>query len=285
MLPGPPSVHNAFEERKTMPAPVLLNIDGAVATITINRPEAMNAADVACMAALRDALQECARDASIRVVVLRGAGGHFMAGGDINVFARLLDEPEAARRRGVEELIDLAHEVILAIRRMKKPVIAGVEGAAAGFGFSLMSACDFAVAAENAIFRVAYPQLGASPDGGMTYHLTRLVGPRRALEIIVMDERIDARRALELGLVNRVVGADALTGEIAGLAARLIERSAASTASIKELIERSLGSTLTDQLQAERQSFSDLSVGDDFAEGVRAFIGKRRPKFGGRSNT
>lgn len=260
---------------------VLLDIDGGIATLTLNRPQAMNALDLAMSAALRDATEQVEHDAAVRVVVLRGAGAHFMAGGDIKWFHGLLDAPAAERRSRFERLIAEVHGSVLRLRRMGKPVLASVQGAAAGFGLSLMNACDLAIAADDAYFTLAYCHLGTSPDGGATFGLPRLVGAKQAMEIALLGDRFDARRALELGLVNRVVPAADLAAETRKLAERLAAGPTAAYAKTKRLINESVNCTLTEQLQAEQDSFAASALTADFAEGVRAFVEKRKPRFSG----
>lgn len=260
---------------------VLLDIDGAIATLTLNRPQALNALDVAMTAALGAALERVEDDPAIRVVVLRGAGPHFMAGGDIKWFHGMLDMPVAERKARFGALIDDVHQSVTRLRRMDKPVIAAVQGAVAGFGVSLLNACDLALAADDAYFTLAYCHIGTSPDGGATYSLPRLVGQKRAMEIALLGDRFDARRALELGLVNRVVAAADLGAETRKLGERLAAGPTAVYAKVKNLIGASLTRTLEEQLAAEQENFVASTLTDDFAEGVRAFVEKRKPRFTG----
>jgi len=260
---------------------VLLDLDGAVATLTLNRPQALNALDLAMTDALRATTERVEGDPAIRAVVLRGAGNHFMAGGDIKWFNTMLDIPAGERRARFERLISDVHGSILRLRRMGKPVIASVHGAVAGFGLSLMNACDLAIAADDAYFTLAYCHIATSPDGGATYALPRLVGLKQAMEIALLGDRFDARRALELGLVNRVVPAPELVVETRALAERLAAGPTAAYAKTKQLINESLNRTLPEQLLAEQDNFAASALTADFAEGVRAFVGKRKPRFTG----
>lgn len=261
---------------------VLLNIEGGIATLTLNRPQALNALDLAMVDGLRDATERVESDDAVRVVVLRGAGAHFMAGGDIKWFHGLLDTPEAERRKQFERLIEAVHSSVIRLRRMPKPVIASVQGAAAGFGLSLMAACDLAVAADDAYFTLAYCHLGTTPDGGSTWSLPRLVGLRQAMEIALLGDRFGAEKALQLGLVNRVVPAAELAAETAKLAARLAAGPTTAYARTKRLINESINRSLTEQLLAEQENFAASALTTDFAEGVRAFVAKRKPDFSGR---
>ena len=164
---------------------------------------------------------------------------------------------------------------------MPKPIVAVVQGAAAGFGLSLVLAADLALAAEDAIFASGYIHLGTSPDGGMTATLARVVGLKQAAELMLLGDRFDARRALELGLVNRVVPADALAAEAAGLAARLAAGPTYAYGRTKALLQATLGDAFDAQLRRETESFAACAATADFAEGVRAFLEKRRPVFAG----
>ncbi|MFI4988026.1 MAG: enoyl-CoA hydratase/isomerase family protein [Alphaproteobacteria bacterium] len=261
---------------------VLMTRKGAVATVTLNRPAALNALDAAMMAALEETFTTLEADAEVRAVIVKGAGEHFMAGGDVKLFHRGLDLAPAERRRQLESFVHKVHPTVLVIRRMPQPVIASVRGAAAGFGMSLVMACDLAVAAEDAYFTLAYSLIGTSPDGSGTYHLPRIVGMKKAMELALLAERFDAKTALTLGLVNKVVPPAELEAASEALAERLAAGPTHAYGNTKRLMNRSLASTLADQLQAEAESFADCGAGEDFAEGVRAFVEKRKPRFSGR---
>lgn len=264
-----------------MPEAVIIRRDGAVATVSINRPGNNNVLDMAVAEALRAALDAVAIDPGVRVVVLRGEGRHFMVGGDIRWFGALLGLPAAERRAQLARIIDQAHAAVACIQSMDKPVIAAVRGAAAGFGLSLMAACDLVVAERTAVFTLAYGGLGTSPDGGSTFTLPRLLGTKRAMELALLNERIDAARACELGLINRVVDAAELDAEVAALASHLAAGPSAAIARTKHLINASAARSLPEQLLAEQKEFLASSLTGDFAEGVRAFMEKRMPEFHG----
>src|SRR5215831_6302657 len=195
--------------------------NGAVGEIVLDRPEVLNAVDRETIAALAAAAAEAAEDETARAVLVRGAGPHFCAGGDIRMFGALIDLPAEARARALYQIVDALHPLLTRLREMPKPVVAAVQGAAAGFGLSLVLAADLALAAEDAVFASGYIHLGTSPDGGMTATLPQTVGPKRAAELVFLGERFDAQRALELGLINRVVPAAALEAEAMALATRL----------------------------------------------------------------
>src|SRR6185369_90010 len=200
-----------------MNAPVLLSRDGPVATLTLNRPDALNVLDMTMADALVAHAIAVANDDTVRVVVVRAAGKHFMAGGDIRTFAQSLPDPPAEREAQFLKLIERVHVAIETLHRMKHPVVGRVQGAVAGFGLSLMNACDLVVAADDSYFASAYRQIALTPDGGGSWSLPRLVGVRKAMEIFLLGERFGAAQALSLGIVNRVVPAaelDAATDAI-----------------------------------------------------------------------
>jgi 2-(1,2-epoxy-1,2-dihydrophenyl)acetyl-CoA isomerase len=260
---------------------VKYELSDGVATLTLNRPEALNALNGDMVAALEDLVPRIETDANARCLVLRGAGDHFMAGGDLKQFQRELDQPPEAIKRGFEDLLGRFHMVVRSLRRMPKPVLASVRGAAAGGGFSLMLAADLAIAAEDAYFTLAYCLIGASPDGGSTHHLPRIVGLRKAMELALLGERFDAAAAARLGVVNWVVPAEDLDAETARVARRLAQGSAEALGRTKQLLVRSFETPLDGQLSAEADSFADCAAAPDFAEGIAAFIEKRPARFGG----
>jgi len=263
-----------------MPSVVVERHEG-VFQITLNRPEILNAVNREVIAELAAAVAEAAEDRTTRVVLLRGAGTHFCAGGDITMFAELIRLAPAERQQALYRIVDALHPLLVRMRHMPKPVLAAVQGAAAGFGLSLVLAADLALAAEDAVFTSGYIHLGTSPDGGMTAMLARIVGLKRAAELMLLGDRFDAGRALELGLVNRVVPADALASEAAGLAARLAAGPTYAYGRTKALLQATLGDAFEAQLRRETESFAACAATADFAEGVRAFLDKRRPVFAG----
>lgn len=260
---------------------VLVDIADGVATVRLNRPEALNVLDASMTEALAAAFARVEADDTARAVVVTG-GETFMAGGDIRMFAALLQERQEAQRAYFERLIHQVHATILMMRRMPKPLVAGVRGAAAGFGLSLAMACDLVVAAEDAVFTLAYSHIGTSPDGGSTFHLPRAVGMKKAMEIALLGDRFDAREAERLGLINRAVPADRLDEETMALAKRLAAGPTAAYARTKALLNASLTNTLPTHLQAEAENFAASGTTQDFAEGVDAFLNKRKPRFTGR---
>ena len=260
---------------------VLVQRHEGVFEITLNRPEILNAVNRETIAALAAAVAEAAGDGAARVVLLQGAGLHFCAGGDIGMFAELIRSAPAERQRALHAIVDTLHPLLTRMRHMPKPVLAAVQGAAAGFGLSLVLAADLAIAAEDAVFTSGYIHLGTSPDGGMTATLARAVGLKHAAELMLLGDRFDARRALELGLVNRLVPAPALAAEAAALAARLAAGPTFAYGRTKALIQATLGDAFDAQLRRETESFAACAATEDFAEGLRAFREKRRPQFSG----
>jgi 2-(1,2-epoxy-1,2-dihydrophenyl)acetyl-CoA isomerase len=206
-----------------------------------------------------------------------------MAGGDVKWFHEYFGNAESRRVRiEFEAFIHDVHALIISLRRMPKPVVASVRGAAAGFGLSLMMACDLAIAADTAYFTLAYTSIGTTPDGGSTFALPRIVGLRKAMEIALLGERFDAHTAERLGLVNRVVPAASLDMESAKLAARVAAGPTAVYGRTKALLNASFNSTLESQLQREAELFAQSASEHDFREGIAAFVEKRKPQFKGR---
>jgi 2-(1,2-epoxy-1,2-dihydrophenyl)acetyl-CoA isomerase len=260
---------------------VIVERNGAVCEIRINRPEVLNAVDREAIAALAAAATEAAEDSTVRVVLLRGEGAHFCAGGDIGMFGELVRQPADERRREFYRTVDMLHPLLVRLRHMPKPVVAVVQGATAGVGLSFVLAADLALAAEDAVFTCGYIHLGTSPDGGMTALLPAVVGLKRAAELMLSGERFDAARALALGVVNRVVPAEALAVEAEALAARLAAGPSEAYARTKGLLQASLGDAFDAQLRREAENFAACAATEDFVEGVRAFLDKRRPAFAG----
>lgn len=252
-------------------------VEGAIATIAFNRPQVMNALDADMIVALRVACERARDDRAVRVIVLRGNGPAFVAGGDVGAFHLNLDRLP----KMVAGLADELHRAILALRQAPKPVIASVHGAVAGAGVSLMAAADLAVAAADTRFTLAYSRIGASPDGGSTWFLPRLIGARRALELMLLADNFDVHTALQFGLVNRVVAAAELAAQTARLAQRLADGPTLAYAQTKALVNRSFESPLADQLDAEAAAFVRCAATRDFAAGVTAFVKKEEPRFNG----
>ena len=256
---------------------VRVSVADGVATLALNRPHVLNAMDGEMMQQLRPAAEALERDAAVRAVVIRGEGAAFMAGGDISVFHRHLAQlPELIVEWGTQ-----MHLAFLALRRMGKPVLASVHGAVAGAGFSLMCAADLAIAAADTRFTLAYANIGASPDGGSTHFLPRLVGYKKAMELITLPDRFDAETARALGLVNWVVPADQLGAQTDTIARRLAAGPTGAFAEAKRLVNQSFATSMERQMEQELEAFARCARGADLKEGVSAFIEKRKPAFRG----
>jgi 2-(1,2-epoxy-1,2-dihydrophenyl)acetyl-CoA isomerase len=247
--------------------------DGAVLTITLNRPEVLNALNASVHAGLASALKE-ARGDDVRAVVLTGAGRGFCVGQDLTEFR---EAPGDIRER----LESTYHPNIRAIRALEKPVIAAVNGAAAGAGLSLACVCDLRIAADDAMFIPAFINIGLIPDSGGTYFVTRLIGPARAFEWFVSGRRLAAAEAHAWGLVSEVVEPGALSARAAELAAKLAAAPTLAVGMTKRLVDDASGATLDEQLAREAKSQSAATKTEDFREGVAAFLEKREPKFRG----
>jgi 2-(1,2-epoxy-1,2-dihydrophenyl)acetyl-CoA isomerase len=212
----------------------------------------------------------------VKVVTLTGEGRAFMAGGDVSVFHKAGENAP----REIAGLIELFHQIVRGIRRMKPPVICGVQGAVAGGGLGLALACDLVIAAADATFVPAYTRLGTSPDGGTTWSITRLIGQRHALEWIMLGEQMDAAEAVDIGLINQVVPDNMLAEEVNALAQRIAAGPAFAFASVKRLVYQATRVSFDEQLEAERDAFVAAAGTKDFREGVAAFFERRPAKFG-----
>ena len=262
---------------------VNLNDIGAVAIITLNRPEARNALNPKMFQELSSAIQGC-RDPDMRAVIITGAGGSFCAGADVKDFVNQLENsgPEGLHEH-LKHLADTFHrEIIIPIRQLDKPVIASIDGVAAGGGLSLALACDLRVASDSARFLMAYANIGATADGGSTYLLPRLIGTARAMELYLSDQPIGAQRALNLGLLNQVFPTVELERSTLELAARLAQGPTVAYGRVKALFDSSWDATFAGQLDAETEYISNITMTADFQEGIKAFAEKRSPRFQGR---
>lgn len=251
--------------------------DGGLVQLVLNRPTVINALDVEMADRFAREIDAIAAEASVRCVVLRGEGRGFCAGGDVASFG----SDDAALER-LNTLITRLHAGIDRMTRLAVPTVAILHGPVAGAGLSLSLACDFAVAAETTKFTLAYSKIGATPDGGSTWSLPRIVGTRKALEIAMLSEVFGADEALRLGLLTRVAPADKVLEEGLAFARRLADGPTAAYGRAKALIHGSLGASLPEQLDREREAFLASARTRDFAEGKDAFMNKRPPVFEGR---
>ena len=257
---------------------VLFRRDGAVATITLNRPDKLNAINDPMRQGLMGALDSLERDREIRVAVITGAGRGFCAGGDIQNMIELREGYHSAIFRAY---LEAGHAVVRRIREIPKPIVAAVNGSAAGAGMNLALACDLRIASQNATFAQAFSRLGLHPDWGGTFSLPRMVGMGKALEIFWLGDPVPAEEARRIGLVNFVVPQESFVAETEGLATRLAAAPPLPMALLKqalyERVQTELERVMDNELQAQMKCFES----EDFTEGLRAFTEKRSPKFGG----
>ncbi|MDN5844301.1 MAG: enoyl-CoA hydratase-related protein [Alcaligenaceae bacterium] len=258
--------------------PVILDLDGPVATIRFNRPQSLNALDLDGFRAFGDAVARLGEYEGLRAVVIRGEGKAFMVGADLTAVTADIDH--AAETVGA--MIDVLHPAIIALGQLPVPVIAAAQGAVAGAGLSLMMGCDFTVADENTRFSLAYSRIGASLDGGGSWMLPRIVGRRKALQIALLADPFDAATALRLDLVDEVAPHDEFEAVLGRWCDRLANGPTHSYGRIKALLAASSTNDLPTQLDAERAAFLSCAGTDDFREGVTAFVEKRPAQFQGR---
>lgn len=260
---------------------VLLSVQDSVATVTMNRPEVLNALNLSSGEQLIRTIETCRKDDRVRAVVLTGAGRGFCAGGDV----KAMWEGLRAGKDPANFFRDLTvplHRLILDLRGMEKPVIAAINGATGGAGMSLAAACDLRLAAETATFRQAYTSIGLTPDGGWTALMPQIIGPAKAMELLLLDPVLDARQALALGFVHELVPATGLMERANAVAARLAHGPSLAFGGAKALVNAAVFPELEAQLDRERQRIILQGGTADFREGVSAFVEKRAARFAGR---
>jgi 2-(1,2-epoxy-1,2-dihydrophenyl)acetyl-CoA isomerase len=253
--------------------------NNGVTTITLNRPEKLNAFAGSMREELLDAIKAAESDDDALVVVITGAGRAFCAGGDVEYMAGL------QRDRNVDafrKLLDAGAAIVTAITSMSKPVIASINGVAAGAGCNLALACDIRIAADSAKLAQTFVRIGMHPDWGGTWLLPRIVGPGRAAELLMTGRMVDAGEALRIGLVDRVVAADQLAAETTSLAQSIADGPPLAIAAIKRALTASRTNSLAEQLELEKRHQSAAFESSDAAEGMAAFFEKRAPSFQGR---
>ncbi|MFZ5646894.1 MAG: enoyl-CoA hydratase/isomerase family protein [Bacillota bacterium] len=253
-------------------------LQGSVATVTMNRPDHYNALNLKMGDDLCEALETCIKRQDVRAVVLTGSGKAFCSGGDLRAAReQASSEPSEPYRQLTKRL----NRIIISIRHMEKPVIAAVNGAAGGAGFSIAVACDLRIASSGAKFRQAYTSVGLVPDGGWTLFVPLLAGFGQASELVLLDPVIDAAKALKMGLVNEVVEPEGLEKAAQQTAVKLASGPTRSFAIAKSLLNSSLLNMLERQLELERDGIIKAAGTADYLEGLESFFGKRMPGFKG----
>lgn len=258
---------------------IQLELRGAVGVITLNRPESLNALNTEVGREFQAAIGD-GRKRGVRAIVLTGAGRAFCAGGDLREMQKIAQQ-EGKVEAFFDEPLRQLNECILMIRRTPLPFVAAVNGAASGGGCNLALACDLVIAGENARFNQAFIKIGLVPDCGGTFILPRLVGWKRAAEMMMTGDVVTAARALEMGMINAVVPDDELMARALAMAEKLAQAPTAAIGRIKELLEASATNDYGGQLELERQTQIQSGLTKDFREGVAAFLEKRSPKFVG----
>jgi enoyl-CoA hydratase/carnithine racemase len=269
---------SAPPELKTM----RIDVDGEIGTLTLDRPDRLNAMSPELIGELVVAAAWLADRAPLRALIVTGEGRAFSAGGDVTWFKKGIDEEDFDLPSDVRRGAEVLHQAIVDFRRIPYPVVGAVNGVAAGAGFSLALMCDTRIASEEAAFVCAYGRIGASPDGGMTYFLPRVLGPSRAIELLLNDPLLSAQDAQKEGLVSEVVPADRLAARAREVAEELATRAPHYVRMCKSLVAGSLDHTLAEHLQLERHGIADSMATEDLREGVTAFLDRREATFSGR---
>ena len=256
---------------------VQFDVNGTVATITLNRPEHGNTIDMPMANGLLRAALHCESDTGIRAVILTGRGKLFCGGGDLAAFKAAGDNVSAF----ISELAGVLHMAVSRLMRMRKPLIVLANGPAAGAGLSLVLSGDISITVPDAHFAAAYGQVGLSPDGGMSWLLPRMVGMRRAQEIILTNRRVSAHEAEEIGIVSRIVDGDQIVAEGRALSEQLAAGATDAIGSARNLLLDSFDGALEAHLERETRSISKAAGSRDCREGVNAFLERRKPEFTG----
>ena len=263
-----------------MTEPVLMTHADGVATVVLNRPDSYNALNLEMGQQLLDAVIECDESADVRAVLITGSGRAFCSGGDIREMQEHADEDGRAGEY-LKRLTVRLHAVVATMARMPKPVVTAINGPAAGAGLSLALAGDLVVASEQASFTVAYTGIGLAPDGGSTFLLPRLIGPKRAYELIATNRAVGAEEALGLGMVNEVYGADRFAEESSTYARALANGATLALGQGKSLLLSGMTNGLETAMEQERQAIASCGSSEDFRLGAAAFTEKRAPRFTG----
>ena len=259
-----------------------IDVDGEIGTLTLDRPDSFNAMSPEMIGEMTVAFAWLADRAPLRALIVTGAGKAFCAGGDVTWFRKGVESEEIDLPSDVRRGAEVLHQAIIDLRRIPYPVIAAVNGPAAGAGFSLALACDLRIASEAAFFAPAYGRIGASPDGGMTYFLPRVVGPSRALELLLEDPNLAAADAKEMGLVSEVVAPEELTEATRAKAGELAKKAPHYVRMAKLLCGVSIENHIAEHLQLERHGIADSMATEDLRNGVETFFSGGTPEFHGR---
>jgi 2-(1,2-epoxy-1,2-dihydrophenyl)acetyl-CoA isomerase len=252
--------------------------EGGVAHVTLDRPDRLNTLDLAATKRLGDLARECAHDSSVRAVLLDGEGRSFCGGGDLKSFAEHRDALPAHLREVTSHL----HSALTVLARLNAPVVVAAHGGVAGAGLGLMALGDIVLAAQSAKFVFAYNAIGLVPDGGTSWLLPRLLGPRLTMDLALTNRPLTATEALAAGLVSRVVPDDELAGEAAALAQQLADGPTTSYGMTKKLLTETWSRSYAEQLAAESEAMSIAAATDDGVEGITSFVERRPPTFTGR---
>src|SRR4051794_8696441 len=261
---------------------IRIEVDGEIGTLTLDRPDAFNAMSPEMIGEMTVAFGWLADRAPLRALIVTGAGQAFCAGGDVTWFRKGVESGEIDLPSEVRRGAEVLHQAIVDLRRIPFPVIAAINGPAAGAGFSLALACDIRIAAATAFFAPAYGRIGASPDGGMTYFLPRVVGPSKALELLLEDPNLKAEAAKELGLVSEVVGPDELTEAARAKAEKLAKMAPHYVRMAKQLVGVSIENSITEHLKLGHPGNAARMATDDLRQGVETFFRGAPPEFHGR---
>ncbi|MFE3252464.1 enoyl-CoA hydratase/isomerase family protein [Streptomyces sp. NPDC059209] len=262
---------------------VLYEVGDGLATVTINRPEAMNALNVAAKVALRDALRTAADDSAVRAVLLTATGRAFCVGQDLKEHVALLAADAADGSGGTMSTVrEHYNPIVRALAEMPKPVVAGVNGVAAGAGLGFALACDYRVVADTASFNTSFAGVALTADSGVSWTLPRLIGQSRAADLLMFPRSITAERALELGIVNKLVSAADLAAEAATVARTLAQGPTLAYAALKESLAYGAGHSLAETLEKEGELQNRAGASQDHGIAVRSFLDKEKPRYVGR---
>lgn len=259
---------------------ILIEKKNGVGIVTLNRPDKLNAFNDELTFSLQDALKEMEKDQAVRAIIITGAGRGFCSGQDLQ--SRSISQEMGQRPSLGDSIRRRYNPIVIKIRRLEKPVIAAVNGVAAGAGASLALACDFRIMAQNANFIQSFTKVGLVPDSGSTFMLPRLIGATRAFELMLTADKLDADEALRLGLVNKVVPVEAVMSEALSLAERLAQGPTKAFGLTKRAVNRALFADLEELLEYEASLQEIAGRSDDFQEGVKAFVEKRQPAYTGK---